>query len=225
MNDEHNEELENTPNREERENIDDLSASPEGYDDSDSSDSSAHRERDSSELLGDGGQQSPGIDESILAELVDDDDSPEERERKFSVVQRMVQHHRGPIPPAEDFGKYGEVDPAAPRIILDMAVNSNRAAGNRLDAEAELVRANAEAVKANARIDEKAVPRGQYISGGLVLVLLVIAAIAVFLDREWFGLLFGAGGLGLMFMNTLPSILNRDVKGNHEASELEKKNE
>lgn len=221
MNDEHNEELENTPNREERENIDDLSASPEGYDDSDSSDSSAHRERDSSELLGDGGQQSPGIDESILAELVDDDDSPEERERKFSVVQRMVQHHRGPIPPAEDFGKYGEVDPAAPRIILDMAVNSNRAAGNRLDAEAELVRANAEAVKANARIDEKAVPRGQYIAAVLISLLLILAAVAVFLDRAWFGAMLGAGGLSLMFMNTLPSILNRDSRTKQESTEIE----
>ena len=136
--------------------------------------------------------------------------------------RKRVQHHRGPIPTAEEFRKYGKVDRSAPGIILDMAVTSNRAAANRLDAEAELVRANAEAVRTNAKIDEKSVPRGQYISGGLVLVLLVISAIAVFLDREWFGLLFGAGGLGLMFMNTLPSILNRDGKGNHEVSEIEK---
>lgn len=225
MNDDRSKEPEDIPNREERENIDDVSTSSEGYNDSDSPGPSANRGRDSSELLGDGGQQPPGIDESILAELVDEDDSPEERKRKFSVVQEIVQHHRGPIPPAAEFGGYAEVDPAAPGIILDMAVNSNRAAANRLNAEAELVRANAEAVKANARIDEKAVPRGQYISGGLVLVLLVIAAIAVFLDRAWFGLLFGAGGVGIMFMNTLPSIQNRDVKGNHEVSELEKKEE
>lgn len=225
MNDDRSKEPEDIPSREEREDIDDLPAASEGHNGGSSSDSSPHRERDSSEVLGDDGQQSPDIDETILAELVDEDDTPEERDRKLSLVRSISSRYQGPIPPAEQFAKYAEVDPKAPGAILDMAVNSNRAAGNRIDAEAELVRANAEAVKANARIDEKAVPRGQYISGGLIFVLLIISGVAVFLDRAWYVALFGAGGLGLMFMNTLPSIQNRDVKGNHEVSELEKKEE
>lgn len=222
MNDEYKEKFEDAPIREQRENLDDVPSPTEVHNDSNSSSGNSDGERDSSEVMGNDRRQPPELDESILAELVDEDDSEEERERKVAVVQKIVRHHRGPIPTAEEFRKYGEFEPSAPGIILDMAVTSNRAAANRLDAEAELVRANAEAVRTNAKIDEKSVPRGQYISGGLILVLLVISAIAVFLDREWFGLLFGAGGLGLMFAITLPSILNRDVKGNHEVSEIEK---
>lgn len=221
MNDDRSKEPEDIPSREERENIDDLPAASEGHNGGSSSDSSPHRERDSSEVLGDDGQQSPDIDETILAELVDEDDTPEERDRKLSLVRSISSRYQGPIPPAEQFAKYAEVDPKAPGAILDMAQTSNKAAANRLDADAEMVRANAESVKANARIDEKAVPRGQYISGGLIFVLLIISGVAVFLDRAWYVALFGAGGLGLMFMNTLPSIHNRDSRSKQESAEIE----
>lgn len=155
--------------------------------------------------LEDCGDKSPDIDEAILAEIVDEDDTPEERAKKETLVRRLSGRYRGPLPLSSEFRAYGEVEPTAPKVILEMAMNSNQAVTNRINAEAD-------AIRAGARTDEKAVPRGQLISGGLILVLLLLAGMAIYLDRPWSVAMFGIGGLGLMFMNTLPSILNREAE-------------
>lgn len=219
-----------------RENGDDVPPSAKDVECRDSSelsaeDGSPHGARDSSDGVGDGGRKSPGIDESILAELVDEGATPEERDRTVAEIRSLTRRYHGPIPPAEEFAKYAEVFPDAPKNILDMAITSNQAAANRSNAKAELDRATAKAVEANAevslanaKLEEKVVPRGQYISGGLVLVLLLISAVAVVLDRAWYVALFGAGGLGLMFMNTLPSILNREPQSRQDSVNGETEN-
>lgn len=155
----------------------------------------------------------PALDEALLAELIDEDDTAEQRARKVAVIsQQVAKAYSGPLPQADEFERYKEVDPSAPRIILGMAKDANTAMTNRVNAEAE-------AIRANARIDEKAVPRGQIISGALIFGVLVLAGIALFLDRSWFVFLFGAGGLGIMAMNTLPSILNRNNQASPASGE------
>ncbi|MGV0390517.1 MULTISPECIES: hypothetical protein [Corynebacterium] len=192
------------PRHHEREDLDDISPSSPQSPRDDPRDNAANADRNPDEGVEDGGPKHPTIDDALLAELVDDDDSPEDKAKKVAIVEQVIsQYHSGPLPSAEEFGRYKDIEPTAPQIILDMAAQATTAAANRENAIADVMRAN-------ARIDEKAVPRGQYISAVLILGLLTIALVALVLDREWIVLLFGVGGLGMMFMNTLPTLLNRD---------------
>lgn len=151
------------------------------------------------EVLGYDGPGYPEIDDALLGELVDEDDSPEDRARKMSAVQRIVSVHSGPLPSADEFARYAATDPDAPRVILSMAQASNAAMAERMQAEAF-------AIREAAVLDSKAVPRGQLIAGVLTALVLVVVGIALFLDRVWFAALFGAGGLGIMLANALPAI-------------------
>lgn len=151
------------------------------------------------EVLGDDGPGYPEIDDALLGELVDDDDSPEDRARKMSAVQQIVRVHSGPLPAADEFARYAATDPDAPRVILSMAQVSNEAMAERMQAEAF-------AIREAAILDSKAVPRGQWIAGGLTALVLAVVVVALVLDRVWFAALFGAGGLGIMFANALPAI-------------------
>lgn len=163
-----------------------------------------HDPGDSPGLVEDDGRGTPAVDDALLAELVDPEDSAEDRAKKAAVVSQIIQSiHSGPLPPASEFRGYKDVDPSAPGIILEMARNSNQALTNRINAEADAIRVNSE-------IDKDAVPRGQKYSFFLILGLFALALTALILDRSWFVLLFGAGGLGIMVMNSLPSILNRN---------------
>lgn len=42
------------------------------------------------------------------------------------MVTLEMKAHAGPLPPAEDFAAYGEVEPTAPRLILEMAVRQQK---------------------------------------------------------------------------------------------------
>ena len=151
------------------------------------------------EVLGVDGPGYPEIDDALLGEIVDEDDSPEDRARKMSAVQQIVRVHSGPLPAADEYARYAATDPNAPQVILSMAQTSNDAMAERMNAEAF-------AIREAATLDSKAVPRGQWIAGGLTAGVLILVGIALFLDRVWFAALFGAGGLGIMVMNAIPAI-------------------
>lgn len=150
-------------------------------------------------VLDDSGSSNPEIDDSILGELVEEDDSPEERARKLDAIQGIMRMHSGPLPAADEFARYAATDPTATQVILSMAQTSNDAMAQRMQAEAF-------AIREAATLDSKAVPRGQWIAGGLTACVLVVVVIALVLDRVWFAALFGAGGLGIMLMNAIPAI-------------------
>ncbi|SNV66173.1 hypothetical protein [Corynebacterium cystitidis] len=86
-----------------------------------------------------------------------------------------------------------------------MADRTNKALVRRHEAEAD-------AITTNSRIDEKAVPRGQWLSAMLIVCLFALTLVALILDRGWAVALFGVGGLSLMLMNTLPTLMNRNHK-------------
>lgn len=203
---------ENSSSRHHREDLNDVPAGKTSHEHFTTDEPDGNDRTDNQRHLDDRGAEPPAVDESILAELVDEDDTPEERAAKVRVVRQVVaKAHRGPLPAAEDFKKYKEVEPNAPKAILEMASNTNAAINNRINAEADAVRTNAE-------IDKSAVPRGQLYSFLAVIALLGLAALALVLNRSWFVLLFGVGGIGVMFMNTLPTMLNRNIEPSPESS-------
>lgn len=157
------------------------------------------REEHGERVLGDDGASDPQIDDSILGEIIEDDDSPEVRERKLHAVQRIMRVYSGLLPPADEFAGYAAIYPDAPPSLFSMAKVSNDAMAQRMQAEAF-------AIREAAILDSKAVPRGQWIAGGLTAGVLILVGIALFLDRVWFAALFGAGGLGIMFVNAIPAI-------------------
>lgn len=156
------------------------------------------REFDSEDLgeeLEQSGQSDLDSDEALLAELVEE--SPELRRR---VRQAISRKYSGPIPPPEAFERYEDVYPGSAKIILGMAADTSAASSS-------LVRAEAKRIETNAEIDSKTVPRGQIISGLLTFGVLALAALSLFLDNAAFAFIFGGGGVVLMVMTVVPTLM------------------
>ena len=199
---------------------DDLSSSeaihePVGGAEKERNSSEEYNSEDPATELGPDGRGDLDRDEAIQAELVDDvtEGDPGKRQKISRIIEMST--HRGPLPSATEFARYEQVYPGAAAAILKMA-------GEASEANAELVKAEAEQIRTNARIDEKTVPRGQWISGGLTFGVLLLAGLALFLGNSAFAFIFGAGGVGLMVMNVVPILMgSREPKNSQDQKAIE----
>lgn len=176
----------------------DICSSAEGNnDDSQVSDESRAVQED----LDDDGQGDIERDEALLGEIVDEVKDPKKKERIVSILS-----HRGPLPSSLEFANYENVRPGTADDIISMAKQNN-------EAITALMHADANKVRTDSRIDEKAVPRGQWLSFILTFSVLVIAVICAVIDFSGGFYLFGVGGIGLLVANVVPNLTSG--KANH----------
>ena len=82
-----------------------------------------------------------------------------------STTQTKVQAYQGPLPTPEMLEAFGKIDPELPKLIVNMAAESNRAMVNKADAEAEKTRAEADRLRSEIRFTG----RGQWMVLGIFM--------------------------------------------------------
>lgn len=200
MRDDNSPEREGSPRGTDGANVHDLPSSSPNQHGCEQHDPSRDDNKHHQEVVGNSGGECEESDEGLLGELLDRADPSAE---ELAYFRHVVASYAGPLPSAEEFKRYNEADPNATRVILAMAQQASAASARRIEAEAKVL-------ETNASIDEAAVPRGQWLSAALIFIVLILALVCVILDRGWAIALFGVGGMGLMLMNTLPTLMNRN---------------
>lgn len=96
-------------------------------------------------------------------------------------LQVAAYTHSGPLPDVREYAGYEQVLPGAAERILRMAEESNTAVAHAMHADARATEAAAESV----REDGRAIRRGQYIFGGLSMLLIVAVIVMSVLGSGW----------------------------------------